>query len=229
MMYRKKPYFFLLITLMALASCASPHKVMVLYDRPGALKPGDRVIWENQAIGSVGDFRPSPAGKTVVPLRINPDFRQALTDQSRFSIQADPDRLGSQSVRMVLLCSTGKPLPDGAVVEGSTAFSMLMEKGSRGLQGFPQILQDALDLLGEQLGRLTDREWQKELESQLDSWTQELERSGEETHRYFQKEVLPKLERAVEDLLRRLSELEKEGDGKALEEKFEDLKRSLRS
>ncbi len=228
-MYRKKPYLFLFITLMALASCASPHKVMVLYERSGALKPGDRVIWENQAIGSVGDFRANPAGKTVVPLRIKPDFRQALTDQSRFSIQADPDRLGSQSVRMVLLCSTGKPLPDGAVVEGSTAFSMLMEKGSRGLQGFPQILQDALDRLGEQLDRLTDREWQKELESQLDSWTRELERSGEETRRYFQKEVLPKLERSVEDLLQKLRELGKEGDGKSLEEKFEDMKRSLRA
>jgi hypothetical protein len=227
-MYRKTPYFFWLIILLGLASCASPHKVMVLYDRPGALKPGDRVIWENQAIGSVGDFRANPAGKTVVPLQIKPDFRQALTDQSRFSIQADPDHPGNQSVRMVLLSSTGKLLPDGAVVEGSTTFSTMMEKGSRGLQGFPQILQDALDRLGKELGRLSDREWQKELESQLDTWTRELKRSGEETRRYFQKEVLPKLERAVEDLLRRLKELGKEADGKYLEEKLEKLKQSLR-
>lgn len=227
-MYRKKPYFFGLIILLGLASCASPHKIMVLYDRPGALKPGDRVIWENHVIGAVGDFRANPAGKTVILLQIKPDFRQALTDQSRFSIQEDPDRPGDQSVRMVLLSSTGKPLPDGSVVEGSTTFSILMEKGSRGLQGFPQILQDALDRLGKELGRLSDREWQKELESQLDTWTRELKRSGEESRRYFQKEVLPKLERAVEDLLRRLREMEKEGDGKSLEEKFEDLKRSLR-
>jgi hypothetical protein len=208
--------------------CASPHKIMVIYDRPGALKPGDRVVWENQAIGTVGDFRANPSGKTVVPLQINPDFRQALTDQSRFSIQEDPDRPGNQSVRMALLSSTGKPLPDGAVVEGSTAFSILMEEGSRELQGLPQILQDAVDRLGKELGRLSDREWQKELERQMDTWARELKKSGEETHRYFEKEVLPKLERAVEDLLRRLKELGKEADGKSLEDKLEKLKQSLR-
>ena len=208
--------------------CAGPHKIMVLYDRPGALQPGDRVVWENQVIGTVGDFRANPAGKTVVPLQIKPDFRQALTDQSRFSIQADPDRPGNQSVRMVLLSSTGKPLPDGAVVEGSTTFSILLEKGSRGLQGIPQILQDAVDRLGEDFRRLSDREWQKELESQLDTWTRELKRSGEETRRYFQKEVLPQLERAVQDLLRRLRELGKEADVKSLEEKLEKLKQTLR-
>jgi hypothetical protein len=199
-----------------------------MYDRPGALKPGDYVVWENQVIGTVGGFRANPEGKTVVPLQIKPDFRQALTDQSRFSIQADPDRPGNQSVRMVLLSSTGKPLPDGAVVEGSTTFSILLEKGNRGLQGIPQILQDALDRLGGEFRRLSDREWQKELESQLDTWTRELKRSGEETRRYFQKEVLPQLERAVQHLLRRLKELGKEADVKSLEEKLEKLKQSLR-
>jgi hypothetical protein len=226
-MFRKTPSFFLIIALMALISCTSPHKVMVLYDHPGALKPGDRVVWENQAIGKVRDFGANPSGKTVVPLQIDPEFRQALTDQSRFSIQVDPERPGNQSVRMVLLSSTGKPLPDGAVVEGSTTFSILMEKGNRELQGLPQILQDALDHLGKELDRLSDPEWRKELESQLDSWTRELKKSGEETHRYFEKEVLPNLERAVEDLLRRLKELGKEADGKSLEDKLEKLKRSL--
>ncbi|MCX5919247.1 MAG: hypothetical protein NTX30_21550, partial [Deltaproteobacteria bacterium] len=77
-------YLLLTIILLGLASCATPHKVMVLYDRPGSLKSGDRVIWENQTIGSVGDFQANPSGKTVVPLQVKPDFREALTDQSRF-------------------------------------------------------------------------------------------------------------------------------------------------
>ena len=219
--------FLLSIILLSLASCATPHKVMVMYDRPGSLKPADRVIWENQTIGSVGDFQANPSGKTVVPLQVKPDFREALTDQSRFLIQADPDRPGSQLVKMVLLAPGGKPLPDGAVVEGSTAFSLTIEKGSRGIQGIPQALQDALDRLSKELSRLSDREWQKELESQLDSWTRELKNSGEDTRRYFEKEVLPKLEQAVQDLLRRLKDLGKEKDGKSLEEKFNQLKRTL--
>jgi hypothetical protein len=216
-----------IILLLGVTSCASPHKVMVLYDRPGSLKPGDRVIWENRTIGSVGDFQANPSGKTVVPLQVKPDFREALTDQSRFLIQADPDWPGSQMVKMVLLSSGGKPLPDGAVVEGSTSFSLMVERGSRGIQGIPQALQDALDRLNKEVGRLSDREWQKELESQLDSWTRELEKSGENTRRYFQEEVLPRLEQSVQDLLRRLKEMGKEKDGKSLEEKFDRIKRTL--
>jgi hypothetical protein len=227
-MYMKTSHSLLLmILLLGVTSCASPHKVMVLFDRPGSLKPGDRVIWENRTIGSVGDFQANPSGKTVVPLQVKPDFREALTDQSRFLIQADPDWPGSQMVKMVLLSSGGKPLPDGAVVEGSTSFSLMVERGSRGIQGIPQALQDALDRLNKEVGRLSDREWQKELESQLDSWTRELKKSGENTRRYFQEEVLPRLEQSVQDLLRRLKEMGKEKDGKSLEEKFDRIKRTL--
>ncbi|MGE5252798.1 MAG: hypothetical protein ACM3N7_02455 [Planctomycetaceae bacterium] len=200
---------------------------MVLYGRPGSLKPGDRVIWENQTIGSVGEFQPNPSGKTVVPLLVKPDFRHALTDQTRFLIQPDPAHPGSQSIKMVHVASGGKVLPDGAVVEGSTTFSLMTERGAQGIQGIPQILQDAMDRLGKELGRLSDREWQKELESQLDSWTRELKKSGEDTRRYFEKEILPKLEQAVQDLLRRLKEMGKEKEGKSLEEKFDRLKRTL--
>ena len=219
----------IILFLVGLLSCATPHKVMVMYDRPGTLKPGDRVIWENQFIGSIGDFQANPSGKTVVPLQVKPDFRQALTDQSRFLIQSDPDRPGNQSIKMVLLASGGKPLPDGAVVEGSTTFSYLTEKGSRDAQAFPKFLQDGLDRLVKEMDRLSDREWQKELERQIDAWTRELQKSSEETRRYFQREVFPRLEKSIEDFLQRLKELGRELDGKPLEDKLEKLKGTSQS
>ncbi len=228
-MRRKASCLWLSIILLVLASCATSHKIMVMYDRPGSLKSGDRVIWENQTIGSVGDFQLNPSGKTVVPLLVKPDFRQALTDQSRFLIQPDPGRPGSQSIKMVHVASGGKVLPDGAVVEGSTTFSLMTERGTRGIQGIPQILQDAMDRLSKELGRLSDREWQKELESQLDTWTRDLKKSGEDTRLYFQKEVLPKLEEDLQDLLRRLKDMGNEKDGKILEEKLGQLKRTLQN
>ncbi len=225
----KTSCIFLLIMLLVLASCASPHRVLVIYDRPGGLKPGDRVIWENQTIGSVGNFQANPSGKTIVPLQVKADYRQALTDQSRFLIQSDPDRPGNQSVKMVLLASGGPPLPEGTVVEGSTTSSYFIEKGARDVQALPKLFQNGLDLLAKELGRLSEREWQKELESQLDAWTRELQMSGEEARRYFQSEVLPKLEKAIQDFLRRLKELGRELDGKSLEDKLENLKRTLHS
>ena len=132
-----------------------------------------------------------------------------LTDQSRFLIVPDPFKPGNQSVRMAQLSPKGNPLPDGAVVEGSTSFSLMMEQGSRELQGWSKFLHDVINRLQKEIRRLSEKEWQEELERQLERWTRELERSSEDVRRYFQKEVLPQIERAVRDLLRRLKELEK--------------------
>ena len=150
-----------------------------------------------------------------------------LTDQSRFLIEADPFKPGNQSVRMVQLSPEGNPLPNGAVVEGSTSSSLMMEKGSRELQGWSKFLQEAIDRFQKEIRRFSEKEGQEELERQMDEWTRELERSSEELRRYFQKEVLPQLEQAVQDLLRRLRELGK--DGRSLEEKLKQLKRTLDS
>ncbi|MDI6754228.1 MAG: hypothetical protein QME78_07515 [Thermodesulfobacteriota bacterium] len=111
----------------------------------GKLKPGDRGFLEKQAIGSVGNFAKDPKGRAIVPLQIQSEFRQIVTDQSRFLIQADPFLPESQSVKMVQLASGGIPLPDGAVVEGSTTFSFMVEMGSHELQSWSKIFQDTLD------------------------------------------------------------------------------------
>lgn len=227
----RKIYQILSVLFMAmpLLSCGSHHRVTVIYDRAEGLKSGDRVYWENQVIGSVGSVGTNSQGRTVVPLRIKNDFGHNVTDFSRFVIQADPYKPGNQSVKMVHLRGEGKPLPDGAVVEGSTSFSIALEKGNRELLGGSKLLQDAIDRLEREFRRLSEKEWQKELEEQLEGWTRELKRSGEEVRRYFQKEVFPRLEQAVQNLLRWLKKQGKEKDGKPLEEKLDELKRTLHS
>ena len=219
----------ILLIAISLLSCASHHLVMVIYDCAEGLKSGDRVYWENQVIGHVGSIETNSKGRTVVPLQIKNEFRRNVTDLSRFLIQADPNKPGNQSVKMVHLKGDGKPLPDGGVVEGSTSFSVRLEKGSRELLGWSKLFQDAIDRLEREFRRLSKKEWQKELEEQLEGWTRELKRSGEEVRRYFQKEVLPRLEQAVQDFLQWLKEQGKEKDGKPLEEKLEELKRTLHS
>ncbi len=228
---RRTSIFFLsfIFLVIFLSSCVGHHRVLVLYDRTEGLKPGNRVYWENRTIGSVGAFEGNPKGRTIVPLKIDPDYRQALTDQSRFIIQADPREPGKQSILMALLATGGKPLADGATVEGSTNFSLMVEKGTREVRSWSKTLGEAMDRLEKELRRLSEREWQKELEGQLEVWTRELKGAGEEMRRHFQKEVLPRLERAVQDLLRRLKELGKEEEGKSLQEKFDQLKRTLYS
>jgi hypothetical protein len=213
----------------ASSSCAAKPRVFVVYDNPGTLTADDRVYWENLVIGSVGDLERNPGGRTVVPLRIKEDFRPAVTDRSRFVIEADPLTPGRQSVKMVQAGSGGAPLPEGAVVPGSTRSSLLQEKGGSELEGWSKLLQELIDRIDEEIRRLSPKDWLKDLERQIDLWIQLLESSSQEARRYFKKEVLPQIERVLEDALRRLKELGKEKEGKSLEKKFEELKRTLDS
>jgi hypothetical protein len=226
---RVSPLLISLCTGIFFLSCSASHRVIVVYDRADGLKTGDRVYWESQVIGRVGTLEKDPKAGTDVPLEINQDFSHRVTDQSRFLIQRDPVRAGHQAVEMVQLAPGGQPLPNGAVVEGSTSFSFMVEKGSREIQGWSRLFQDNMDRLEKEMKRLSEQEWQKELERQMKEWTRELERSSAEARRYFKKEILPQLEEAVQDLLGRLKELEREKEGHPLERELDHLQRTLGS
>ncbi len=219
--------FFAFLMGMLLLSCVGHRRVTVIYDRVERLKTGDRIYWKNQVIGSVGSMETNSRGRTAVPLHIKNNFSDHVTDFSRFLIQADPRNPENQSVRMIHLKTGGKPLPDGAVVEGSTSYSIALEKGSRAILDGSKFFQDAFDRMEREFRRLSEKEGQKKLEEQLEEWTRELKRSGKEVHRYFQKELYPRLEQAVQSLLRWLKEHGREKDGKPLEEKWDELKRTL--
>ena len=228
-MYTNRICLLTFLFISVFGGCSGHPRLTVLYDRPEGIKPGDRVLWGNQVIGSVGTLQAGQKGKTSVPLYIKKGYRPMITDQSRFLIEEDPFHPGNQSVKMVQLPPGGNRLPDGAVVEGSTSFSLMMEKGGLGLEGLSKLFQNAIDRLAKEILGLSEKEWQKELERELDSWTRRLERSSEDVRRYFQKEVLPQLEQAVNDLLRWLEELGKGSDGQSLEEKLQRLKRTTDS
>jgi hypothetical protein len=222
---RKSIWIFAIILISVLVlACSARPRVLILYDNPQGLKPGDRVIFDNQVIGSVGDFDANPKGEATVPLFINKPYRSKVTDKSRFLIEPDPLKNGSQSVRMVQLSPGGNPLPDEAVVVGSTPLSPNTEKENG---GFTRALQDILESLGKQISGLPIEQWRKELERELDLLKQQIEKGTEEGRRRFLKEILPQIRQAVEDLLRQLRKLGKEDEGKTVERKLDQLERTV--
>lgn len=206
-------------------ACAGGHKLTVIWNHTQDLKPDDRVLWQEQTIGKVQSVTRNPQGHVAVGLRIKRDYTQMVTDQSRFLIQADPQRQGQRSVSMVHLTEDGKPLPDGAEIEGSTYLSLQFERGVRGLKTWSQMLQQELERWEKELHELPEKDWYRDLERQMDYWAKELGQSGEETRRYFREEVLPRLEEAVRELQRRLRELGKMKDAEILDVKLEKLRR----
>lgn len=224
-MERKSIWVFAVILLGILVwGCPARPRVLILYDNPQGLKPGDRVLFDNQVIGSVGDFDANLKGETTVPLFIKKPYRTKVTDKSRFIIELDPLKTGSQSVKMVQLSPGGNPLPDEAVVVGSSPLALTKEEGNGGFIG---ALQDIIKSLEKQISGLPVEQWRKELERQLDLLNQQIAKATEEARRRFQKEILPQIEQAVQDLLRQLRKLGKEDEGKTLERKLDQLERTV--
>ena len=205
-------------------ACLANLRLTVLYDQTDELKAGDRVIWQEQTIGEVQNVEADATGRGAAKLQIKGDFREKVTDESRFLIQADPHNYWQKHIEMVNLAEGGNPLPDGAEVEGSTYLSLQLEKGSRGLAAWSQLLQQELERWQKELNQLPEEEWYKELERQMDYWLSEMGQAGVETRRYFREEVLPRLEEAVRELEKRLKELGKKNEAEILNIKLEELK-----
>jgi hypothetical protein len=206
-------------------ACLGNLRLTVLYDQADELKAGNRVIWQEQTIGQVQAVTADATGRMAAQLQIKGDFREKVTDESRFVIQTDPQNYWQKHIEMVNLAEGGEPLPNGAEIEGSTSLSLQLEKGSRGLAAWLPLLLQELERWQKELKQLPEEEGYKELKRQLDYWLSEMGQAGVETRRYFKKEVLPRLEEAVRELKRRLRELHKEKDVDILEIKLEELKR----
>jgi hypothetical protein len=181
-------------------------------------------LWNQQEIGKVHSVKQNPQGRLAVGLKIGRDFREKVTEESRFLIQADPQNYWQKHIEMVNLAEGGNPLSNGAEIEGSTYLSLQLERGSRGLAAWLPLLLQELERWQKELNQLPEEEWYRELERQLDYWLSEIGQVGVETRRYFKEEVLPRLEEAVRELEKRLKELGKKNEVEILNIKLEELK-----
>jgi hypothetical protein len=207
-----------------LLACVGSIQITVFYDRNEGLKQEDPVLWNQQEIGKVHSVKQNPQGRLAVGLKIGRDFREKVTEESRFLIQADPQNYWQKHIEMVNLAEGGNPLSNGAEIEGSTYLSLQLERGSRGLAAWLPLLLQELERWQKELNQLPEEEWYRELERQLDYWLSEIGQAGVETRRYFKEEVLPRLEEAVRELEKRLQELGKKNEAEILNIKLEELK-----
>ena len=214
----------LILVYVLAAACVGSLQLTVLYDRTVGLKQNDPVLWNEQKIGKVQSVKQNGQDLASVQLEISKAFSDKVTDESRFVIQADPQRRGDSFVRMVNLSEKGNPLPTGTAVEGSTYLSLQLEKTSRGLEAWREQLKRELERWEKELSQLPERESYKELERELDYWLNKLGQAGVDTREYFKEEVLPRLQEALRELKKRLRQLGKEKEVETLEVKLDKLK-----
>jgi hypothetical protein len=208
-----------------LSACSDTFHLTVLYSSIDGLRSGDRVLWADRTIGEVRSIETDSAGRFRVNLEIREVFAPELTDNCRFLIEAEPQKPELRRVHMIRLAGGGEPLAEGAMIDGSSSLSVLVERGGREVELWSKKFQVELERWRKEFGQLSEEQWYEQIKRQMEHFARELERSGKEARRYLRETVLPRLEEAVRELQRRLQEQDKGEEVEVLEVKLEELRR----
>jgi hypothetical protein len=197
----------------------------IRYDHLMGLKKNDRVIFENNHIGTVKKVTHSKPGTYIVDIAIIKNFAENATEHSQFYIIEDPQKKERMAVEMVHTMAGGKPLTDHSMVEGATKTSAFFDRLLGDFaQGFGQ-LQKEVERLFKNLGSIPESNEFKKLAEELKRLKNEMAASGEEIKEKIREELLPRLEKEVEALRKKLRELGREDELKPLEEEMGEIKR----
>ncbi len=196
----------------------------IRYDRIDGLKQNDRVIFEQNQIGTVTQVIYTAEGRYEVDVAIQKEFASAATKDSEFFIVPDPQQGDKKAVEITQARKGGTALEDGAVVEGSArasdVFNVFRDKLNKGINDLGKQFGQFLN----ELKGLSEREAVKKLEEELNRLGDEMEKSGKAVQDKIQKDILPQLQKEIDRLREELRKFGREDEVRPLEDKMNKIK-----
>lgn len=212
----------LLLLLLALSSCGQDLRFTISYDDIGGLAVGDPIVLDNQPIGKVTALRESNDGGHWVEVAIPRESAGAATSEASFILAFDPDNPKRRRIEVVLAGPGGKPIADGAVVKGTSPRPPGFFPFGELLRGFGDALRELrgqVERFRQEFQYLPDSPEAKHLQEEWRRLAEEIAKAQNEADTTLKKEILPKLEQEMEELRKRLEEIQKNppSKGKPLE------------
>jgi predicted transcriptional regulator len=118
-----------------------------------------------------------------------------------------------------------EPLQKGVTVEGSSRTAVVLDQFFGSMKDTLKDLQGTLDEMTEPLRRIPDSDEMKMLRKQLNDLMEDLKQKGADARGKFEKEILPELEKRMDELRERLKKFGREKEMDPLDEEMKDLKR----
>ena len=219
-------WILLLISWVSLGCYSGDLSLKLRFDQINGLKPGERIIFEENEIGRVTDVFYEKDGTYLVDVEIRGDFKNAVTGNSRFFVTNDPSDPGRKVVEMITVKGTQRrPLEDGAVVRGSTRLSALLEKMEEDASRTMADLKKRAKEYSDRLKEIPENEDLKRLQKDLDQLLEEIKRSGTAFREKVQKDLVPKLQKEIDKLKERLRELGREKEVEPIQTKMDEIRR----
>lgn len=197
--------------------------IHVRFDSINGLVAKDRVVFDGAAIGKVKKIKYGDDGTFLVSLSIEKDFKDFLTEYSRFTITDDP-RDSRKAVEMILTQMGGTPLKNGSSVDGSSKYQVLLEMMKDDASDGVRYLKKEYQRFSNELKSLSENEKIRELMDQMARLEEELKAASRETRDKITSEIIPMLEKEIEELRKELEALGREEEVEPLEKELDKIK-----
>ncbi len=223
---RKIVWLLLGVVMFTLVGCFNGGiKLELQYDDLAGIQNGDRVLWENEAVGVVTRIEPgeNAEGPGSVFVSVNKKKADTITENTRFYIDKDSEKEGRQAIVLKQFRPGGEVLASGAVVQGSdsslSAFHELADELGAGLGS----LKDFFGGLKGDLEKGSESDAAKKFNEELSILAKKMEKSSEKWKQQFQEELLPELQKQFESLRESLEAIGQSEEVQKLMRKLEGL------
>jgi hypothetical protein len=172
----------------------------VRFDRINGLVERDRVFFEKEAVGIVENITYTENGQFYVNLAIEKKISPSLTTRARIIVTDDIKIAGKKAITIIQTRTGGRPLADGAIVDGSDRYAAYFEDMKYDLEEGLALLKKELDNFSKDLQKLPESQRFQALTEELKRIADSLKTAGEETKETIRKELLPLLRQEMEKL-----------------------------
>ena len=160
------------------------------------LKPGDRVYFKDYSVGKIESICVSKDGSFIIKVCIQDAQRAAALKNHLFILDDDPDLPGKKAIMIKKGEKTSAvPIREGETVTGFTSLSYYLQKNWETIRKTTEELGQTFDRFIQELKELPRSEQYKEKKKKL----QEILKAGERYKDKLQQEILPELQRQLEE------------------------------
>ncbi len=199
--------------------------LQVRFDRIDGLKKGDRVLFQENRIGRVMGASYLKEGYYIADVEIEKDFKKAVTDYSRFFIVPDPVKQGAKAIEMLEIKKGGLALKNGAVVNGSTKISAVLEKMGKEFEKGVAVLDKELDKFSEEMKSLPEKEEVKRFQQEMERLSKEMGDAVSSFRLDIQEKLLPRIEKEIGKLKEKLKKSGREKKGEPRQTQRDQLRK----
>ncbi|MDD5034337.1 MAG: hypothetical protein PHE55_06225 [Methylococcaceae bacterium] len=202
----------LMFLLSFLTACGQDLHFKIRYDEVSGLREGDPLLLDEQPIGKVVAVKETEDGGHLVEVAIPRESASSATSEANFILAGDPENPQRRRIEVIVAGPGGKPITEGAVVRGSYpnplgSFSLgeiMNEFG--GLLGK---LRSQVELFRKEFEKLPNSPESKRLEEEWHRLMNEIAKAQSSAGETMNRELLPKLQKEMDELRKRMEEMSK--------------------